>query len=123
MQTLQPPTVHKQTKQNSYVNTDLSSSSFVFVRHGVIKKPLQPPYDGPFKVLQRTLLWTFEKVVSIDCLKPAYVNTPLVPDALSETLTSHSHLPTSTPLSVPSPIIISITVNCYYSYHQVRMPC
>ena len=54
MQTLQPPTVHKQREQNSYVNTDLTLCSFVFIRHGAVKKPLQPPYDGPFKVLQWT---------------------------------------------------------------------
>ena len=79
MQTLQSPTVRKQTKQNTYVNTGLSSYFFVLVKHGAVKKPLWPTYDGPFKVLQRankhfTLdICEKKKFVSLDHLKPAYV--------------------------------------------------
>ena len=129
MQTLQPPTVHKQREQNSYVNTDLTLCSFVFIRHGAVNKPLQPPYDGSFKVLQ----WTNKhftldisgkkKVVPLDYLKPAHVDTSPVSDALSKTLTSQSHLPTSTSLP-PSPSSSSSpSTAIYYSYHQVRPPC
>ena len=71
------------------------------------KKPLQAPYNGPFKMLQRTdKHFTLEisgkkKVVSLDRLKPAYVDTSLVPDTSSQTLTAQSHLLTSTPQPPP----------------------
>ena len=129
MQTLQPPTVRKQRKQNSYVNTDLSSCSFVFIRHGAVKKPLQPPYDGPFKVLRWTnKYFTLDisgkkKVVSLDRLKPAYVDASPIPDALYKTLTSQSHLSTSTSLPPPPSSSTSPSTALYYSYHQVRPPC
>ena len=53
-----------------------------------MRKPLQPPYDGPFKVLKRgdkhfTLqLKDYKGVVSLDCLKPAYIDTPAASDSL-----------------------------------------
>jgi hypothetical protein len=49
------------------------------VRHDAVKTPLQQPYDGPFKVVERhekhiTILRSGKKVVvSIDRLKPAFV--------------------------------------------------
>nr|XP_037275975.1 uncharacterized protein LOC119168684 [Rhipicephalus microplus] len=33
------------------VDPQLTSSPHVFVRHDVVRRPLQPPYDGPFEVL------------------------------------------------------------------------
>ena len=54
MQKLQPPAVRKQSQRKTHMGADLSTSTFVFVRHDAIKRPLQPPYDGPYKVLQRT---------------------------------------------------------------------
>ena len=104
---LQPPTVRKHTQGTSYVNKDLSSCPFAFMRHDAVKKPLQAPCDGPFKVFQRTNKhFTLDisgkkKVVSLDRLKPAYVDTSPIPDTSSQTLTAQSHLLTST--SQPPP--------------------
>ena len=39
--------------------------------------------------------------MSLDRLKPAYVDTSPVPDTSSQTLTAQSHLPTSTPQPPP----------------------
>ena len=37
----------------TYVPKDLFESSFVFIRDDTVRKPLQQPYKGPFKVLKR----------------------------------------------------------------------
>ena len=67
------------TKPKSYVPKDLLASEYVWLRVDRVKKPLEAPYTGPHKVLER-----FEKtikiedisgkpkIVSIDRLKPAY---------------------------------------------------
>lgn len=74
-------------RQTIFVHKDLKSCSHVFVRVDRIKKALEPPYEGPFAVLNR-----FEKYftvsiknkqvnISVDRLKPAYLlSSDLVPD-------------------------------------------
>ena len=57
MQALQPPSVdhHLSTASSTgYVPSALQQASHVFVRHDAVRKPLQPPYDGPYAVLERT---------------------------------------------------------------------
>ena len=66
--------------RSSQIHTDFSACPFVFVRVGSVRKPLQPPYDGPFKVLKRKPKYYDidhngnEDSVSIDRLKPAYID-------------------------------------------------
>ena len=77
-------TVHSQspraTLRHSNVNDALSTATHVFVRHGGVRKPLQPPYDGPFPILKRTdkhftiALNGRNDTVSIDRLKPAHLD-------------------------------------------------
>ncbi|GAA49140.1 transposon Ty3-G gap-Pol polyprotein [Clonorchis sinensis] len=65
---------------SSYVPTDLSSCSHVFIRSDRVKKPLQPPYDGPYLVISRHPKYFIIQInnksdtVSIDRLKPAYTD-------------------------------------------------
>ncbi|XP_033361685.1 uncharacterized protein LOC117240565 [Bombus vosnesenskii] len=64
----------------------LESSPYVFLRHSAIGGPLQPQFDGPFKVVKRGEKDYVIKIndrdvtVSIDRLKLAFV----VPDDLEE---------------------------------------
>ena len=57
---------------------DLSTCDFVYIRTDSVRKPLQPPYTGPFRVLKRADKHFTVDVkgksdqVSIDRLKPAY---------------------------------------------------
>ena len=82
----------------------LSCACHVFVRHDAVKKPLQQPYDGPYRVLNRSdRFYTIDlngrtDSVSIDRLKPAYVNFPTngTRSLLSPTATSPSQSTQST---------------------------
>ena len=62
------------------VDNSLESATHVFVRHHAIKKPLQPPYDGPYQVLDRSAKFYMldlkgrKDTVSVNRLKPAYLN-------------------------------------------------
>ena len=78
MRNIQPVPTRTQTRQ-THVNKDLSSCSHVFVRHDAIRKLLQPPYDGPYKVIScGDKVFTVDvngrqDTISIDRLKPAYL--------------------------------------------------
>ncbi|GBO31157.1 hypothetical protein AVEN_136213-1 [Araneus ventricosus] len=58
---------------------DLVKASHVFLRIDRVRKPLEPPYAGPYKVLSKTeKIFTVEidgkpTTVSIDRLKTAYL--------------------------------------------------
>ena len=75
-------TSHHSTPSPSTPLTPLLSSSFVFVRCGPTKGPLQRPYDGPFKVIEPGTKHFIvhmkgkRETISVDRLKPAYVIAP-----------------------------------------------
>ena len=78
-----PPATHKFT--SSYVPGDLMKASFVFVRVDSSRKSLQPPYTGPYQVLEtgkkcfKIQVGHRQETVSIDRLKPAHtdINDPV----------------------------------------------
>lgn len=76
------PVPPRSSDHSIFVHPDLASSSHVFLRRDAVKAPLTPSYDGPYRVLHKTqksatiLLNGREEVVSLDRLKPAYVETP-----------------------------------------------
>lgn len=63
----------------SFVPAELGSARFVFVRHDAHRSPLKPPYDGPFRVLERGPkffvldLGGRRERVTLDRLKPAHM--------------------------------------------------
>ena len=91
----------REATRPSFISHDLHSSSHVFVRDDSTRKPLQPPYRGPYKVLNRAdKYYTLDinghkETVSIDRLKSAHLEnttldliTPSIPT--SEQLNSQS---------------------------------
>ena len=44
----------RSTNRHSHIPDGLASATHVFVRHDAVRKPLQPPYDGPFRIIKRT---------------------------------------------------------------------
>ena len=47
------PAWHGGEARRSFVLQELSTATHVFVRRGAHGTPLQPPYQGPFKILER----------------------------------------------------------------------
>lgn len=74
----QPPKPHG--KRPTFVHGDLSKATHVFLRRDLVRKPLQQPYDGPFRVLKcnnKTFNLDIKGkpvTVSIDRVKPAFIN-------------------------------------------------
>ena len=113
-----------------YTHVDnLLSSSHVFIRRDSVKRPLQRPYDGPYKVLERTDKYYVIDVngtrdtISVDRLKPAHIdktNTAL-PNCNDSTLTDSTNSNrTTTPLSFsPPPPTPLVTTR---SGRRVRFP-
>lgn len=79
IQSLRPVSEPHSSSRTCFVHPDLSKVPYVFVRDDTVRKPLKPPYDGPYQVLKRgskvyVIQLPGRKVtVSIDRLKPAYV--------------------------------------------------
>ena len=126
------PTPTRRQQRASYVNSDLLTSSHVFIRQDAVRKPLDPPYRGPFPVLRRTDKFFSIDVdgkhenVSIDRLKPAYLESelsdrtffPAVPDP-TPPVNPSSSLPTD---HTPSPVVTAPEPRRTRSGRHVRWP-
>ncbi|CAH8547737.1 unnamed protein product [Schistosoma rodhaini] len=70
-----PPRQHNNRVQ---LDKNLETCKFVFVRVDAVKKPLKPPYEGPYKVTKRTPKHFIiirngnKETISIDRIKPAF---------------------------------------------------
>ena len=79
MRQLKAAMVRSHTPRNIHIHKDLSRCTHVFVRNDRVRRPLESPYDGPYKVLERTdKFFTLDfggrkDTVSLDRLKPAYL--------------------------------------------------
>ncbi|XP_037568144.1 uncharacterized protein LOC119449019 [Dermacentor silvarum] len=64
-----------------HVDPRLTSCPYVFVRREAVRRPLQPPYDGPFKVIRRGDKHVSinkcgrQEVVSLDRVKPTHMDS------------------------------------------------
>ena len=106
IQQLQASPVRVQPHRKVYINKDLPTSTHVFVRHDAVRKPLQPPYDGPYRVLKRadkhyTLeIGNRQEVVSLDRLKPAYMECDHATDIDIDAPTQATDQSTKFPVTV-----------------------
>ena len=78
MNNLRPTPVTRHSNQAVFVHKDLKDSTHVFLRQDAMRRPLQPPYSGPYKVISRADR-TFKiavrgrpVTVSVDRFKPSY---------------------------------------------------
>ena len=98
-----PP--RQQKHQHVNVGDLLQTCTHVFVRHDAIRKPLETLYNDPYQVLTHSKkhfnvnVKGCKEVISIDRLKPAYLNVTTASEAIS---LPHPSPPTST-VSEPPP--------------------
>nr|VZI34709.1 unnamed protein product [Spirometra erinaceieuropaei] len=81
---------------NSFIPSDLDKCDFVLVRHDAVRRPLQPPYDGPYKVLRRS----DKDVVTTATARP------------TQSALIASSRPTSTTLTIPHPNTVPRLRHC-----------
>ncbi|BHF72217.1 hypothetical protein SprV_0401528100 [Sparganum proliferum] len=68
------------SQANFFITPDLDTCDFFWVRHDAVRRPLRPPYDGPYRVLRRSdkdvVIDRNGKTdtVSIDRVKPTYID-------------------------------------------------
>ena len=99
----------------SFIDNSLNHASHVFICRDSVWKPLQRPYDGPFRVISCSDKYFVldlngtRDTVSLDCLKPAHMEH-LIPSF-------------ELPFVAPAPSTpVSPTAPTTHSGHQVRLP-
>lgn len=98
------PIRHNNNSTSLFVHPDLVKCEYVFIRNDAIHKPLQPTYDGPFRVLKRgnkvyeIQLPGRKTNISIDRLKPAYYisDSDVILDANTDVPIRNSPVPYTT---------------------------
>lgn len=84
MSNIRPVGTSRHTRPTSFIFKELSHASHVFLRDDAVQRPLQPPFMGPYFVLNRcddgkTLTIGFKGktvVVTVDRGKPAFIEQP-----------------------------------------------
>lgn len=100
---IQPTPTTRNNKDKIFVFKDLSSSSHVFLRQDALRGALEPPYSGPYSILERgekvfkILVKGKPVTVSIDRLKPAYILVDSSPTPPTKPT------PTPKPTTTPKP--------------------
>ncbi|GBN22006.1 hypothetical protein AVEN_175747-1 [Araneus ventricosus] len=92
-QSLQPVPASSHAKIKAFIHKDLPTTTHVFFRRNIVRRPLEQSYDGPYRVLSRTdKVFTLDmrgrkRIVSVDRLKPDYIlgNTMQLEDDPSST--------------------------------------
>ena len=107
-----PPRQHQ---RQFYVSDALQTCTHVFIRRDSVRKPLQAPYDGPYEVLNRTPKhFTVEvkgrkEVISLDRLKPAFLDMPIPPSDNLQPPTTQTTMATSSQTREASSDLKTIT--------------
>ena len=91
---------------HSNIPEELSTATHVFVCHDTIRRPLQPPYDGPYPITKHTPKHFTVNINghSIDRLKPAHIDTSTnTTEHSTEQSIPTSHSPTTPTHSLTTP--------------------
>lgn len=129
-------TSNHSSTQYTFIPKQLSDCDYVFVRHDAVRKPLQCPYDGPFRVITRgdkhfvLQIRGKNHTIGIDRLKPAF---GVIEDADADTLSksplkkTQANTPTVLPpatssLPSQSPLIQSKSLKTTRSGRHVSFP-
>ncbi|XP_063384931.1 uncharacterized protein LOC134671077 [Cydia fagiglandana] len=83
MSSIRPAPVSRHSTRPIFISKNLPTATHVFLRDDTVRRPLQPPYTGPFAVVRRSTdgktltldIKNKEVVVSVDRVKPAFVDS------------------------------------------------
>ena len=109
------------TRPHVHVSDSLSTTTNVFIRHDAVRKPLQPPDDGPYRVLARNdQYYTLhlngrQDTVSIDRLKLAYIEQ-IPPDTL------RLRIPLHPPQHTPAMLLLLSSIHLFLRPHNSPLP-
>lgn len=98
----------RHTNPASFIHKDLATASHVFLRDDTVRRSLQTPYTGPYKITSRgTKIISLEiggkeVAVSVDRVKPAHLDTCALPFSPSQN-TESSLIPGTPPPLAPPP--------------------
>lgn len=114
MRMLRPTPAAQHNKPRPFRHKDMDTCTHVFIRSDHVKKPLEPPYRGPYKVLERISDIVFKiqlddansKNISVERLKPAHVameedEPPAAAEPASED-DAGTHIPENEPIETHS---------------------
>ncbi|GFS98293.1 integrase catalytic domain-containing protein [Trichonephila clavipes] len=133
MQSLHPKPPKHHGKRPVFIHPGLLEATHVFLRRDMLRRPLQQPYDGPFKVLQRKdKVFSLTSMVNgylyllIDANLPSFLNTEdlQLPQTKNETPTTvEPNATASTPATVESdPTASTPTQPSTRSGRKVHLP-
>ncbi|GFX75839.1 integrase catalytic domain-containing protein [Trichonephila clavipes] len=98
MQSLHPKLPKHHGKRPVFIHPGLLEATHVFLRRDMLRRPLQQPYDGPFKVLQRK-----DKVFFLDINgKRNETSATVEPNATASTPATVESDPTASTPTQPS---------------------
>ncbi|GFU82379.1 uncharacterized protein TNCV_557481, partial [Trichonephila clavipes] len=98
MQSLHPKPPKHHGKRPVFIHPGLLEATHVFLRRDMLRRPLQQPYDGPFKVLQRK-----DKVFFLDInVKRNETPATVEPNATASTPATVESDPTASTPTQPS---------------------
>ena len=99
MRRLEPSPTSCVNTHTSFIPKNLFCTGHVYVRHDAQRHPLQRPYDGPYKILERQDKYFLLDIngrqdkVSIDRLKPAYIQQQNMLEPTSTTRSGRTSRP------------------------------
>ncbi|UYV75949.1 hypothetical protein LAZ67_13001892, partial [Cordylochernes scorpioides] len=115
MQMVKPIATNHNIIKDIFIHKDLFKSDQVFLRINRIRKPLEPYYEGPYPVLEKSdkfftlRIKNREVKISVDRLKPAYIlgtpKNPIIPASRKDPIIPASRKDPIIPASRKDPII------------------
>lgn len=103
-----PAQSREQTGHRTFVFADLANCSHVLLRNDAVRRPLQPPYEGPYAVISRgdntfkIDIHGIPTTVALDRIKPAFQDSGCTDHAAQKT-TREPVQETSAGASTPQP--------------------
>ena len=126
LQQIQAKQPRHHTTRKCHIDAELHKCTHVFVRRDAVCRPLQPPYDGPFKVHRWypkffTIIGSAGKpqTISVDRLKPAHMDNPAVS---TSSVPASSSVPVSSSVPASPPAAAPQIVRTTCSGHRVHWP-